>query len=643
MAMKHCIKSFAAVVISLSLSTVVSATKYYFSSEGHDTNSGTESSSAWKSLDKLSDLDLKPGDKILIQGGDTLDGSIYLDDRDAGDPSNPLYITSYGTGKAVIRTSSFGSSGLMIYNTQGIVVSNLIFKGPGYAEADAKKNDGIMLFTDVESDKKFMNIQIINVEVSDFSHFGIAIGSWPKRTSSPGFGKVIIDKCLVHHIRENGIVSFGKATQTSVGFAHRNIKITNTEVHDVTGYSAPIHKGSGIIIAQADSCLIERCVAHDNGMFNTACGGPGGIWAWSCNNITIQYCESYGNLSGTGKGCDGLGFDFDGGVTNSVLQYNYSHDNAGAGYLLGQFADARAWGNNVVRYNISVNDARTNNSPITIFKGPNCTLTGLDLYNNTIVASFPPQNRHFQKSALQITEWFSEIYDINIHNNIFETSGGLPLINVPKNYNAKFWNNIYWTNGGGDSIKYQGKVYTNLNDWREATGNEKNGDKPVGMITDPMLDKPEKVITMAPQFTNELKYYKPKKNSPAINNAINSEPFLGIETCTHDFYMNGFSFGEPFDIGAYESQPEQYINQKLTGNAAIKIEPISPQEVKIEIVNPKKSKAELIITDTNGNHVFSKDCNLEYNHFNKVNLASGLYIVKLISNEISFSGKLVIN
>ena len=43
------------------------------------------------------------------------------------------------------------------------------------------------------------------------------------------------------------------------------------------------------------------------------------------------------------------------------MQYNYSHDNDGPGYLLlHSSAGARRAGNNIVRYNISQNDARKN-------------------------------------------------------------------------------------------------------------------------------------------------------------------------------------------------------------------------------------------------------------------------------------------
>ena len=56
---------------------------------------------------------------------------------------------------------------------------------------------------------------------------------------------------------------------------------------------------------------------------------------------------------------DGDGFDLDGGVTNSVIQYCYSHDNDGPGLMLYGYTDAgvATWNNNTIRYCVSQNDA----------------------------------------------------------------------------------------------------------------------------------------------------------------------------------------------------------------------------------------------------------------------------------------------
>src|SRR6185436_14166755 len=75
------------------------------------------------------------------------------------------------------------------------------------------------------------------------------------------------------------------------------------------------------------------------------------------------------------------GFDLDGGVTNSVMQYNYSHGNDGAGFLLAQFANAKPFSGNVVRYNISQADGRKNGYGGVHAFGP---INSTQVYNNTI-------------------------------------------------------------------------------------------------------------------------------------------------------------------------------------------------------------------------------------------------------------------
>jgi hypothetical protein len=68
----------------------------------------------------------------------------------------------------------------------------------------------------------------------------------------------------------------------------------------------------------------------------------------------------------------------------AALQYNYSHGNDGAGYLLYQFSGANPFGGNVVRYNISENDGRRG-SYSGIYAGGDVGNT--EIYNNTIYTS----------------------------------------------------------------------------------------------------------------------------------------------------------------------------------------------------------------------------------------------------------------
>src|SRR5207302_337505 len=149
----------------------------------------------------------------------------------------------------------------------------------------------------------------------------------------------------------------GVFSGSATGYANSKVYLAYDSVFGNTGYaSSPNHVGDGIVLSDVQGGIIEHCIAHDNGQYNTHDGGPVGIWAWDSDSITIQYCESYSNH--TNSSSDGDGFDFDGGVTNSCMQYNYSHDNDGTGYGIFEFRGARAYRNNVYRYNLSVNDGR---------------------------------------------------------------------------------------------------------------------------------------------------------------------------------------------------------------------------------------------------------------------------------------------
>ena len=80
----------------------------------------------------------------------------------------------------------------------------------------------------------------------------------------------------------------------------------------------------GTVLFNVARATIEYCKAAENGWDMPRKGnGPVGIWcACNADRVVIQHCISHHNKS---PGLDGGGFDFDGGVTNSVMQYNYSY------------------------------------------------------------------------------------------------------------------------------------------------------------------------------------------------------------------------------------------------------------------------------------------------------------------------------
>ena len=528
------------VIVFLLLATNSFATAYYVSSTGNDANPGTSIATAWASITKVNGQVFLPGDALYFEGGQTFNGNIKLTSSDANDPANIFVISSYGTGKATINGGT--SYGFYAYNTQGFSVSNLIMDGNA---ASTNTAAGITVFSDLTGDVKLSNISFDHIEVKNFGAEGVVIYTSEGLT---GFQNVTLSNLSVHDVTKNGIKTYGFLSQTLVGWQHKNVMVTNCEVYNVPGSGLASLEGDGIVLEGVDGGVIQYCVAHDNGQKNPYCGGPGGIWTLESNNIIIQFCESYLNHNGTG--CDGLGFDLDGGVTNSIMQYNYSHDNDGSGYLLGQFPNARPWSNNTMRYNIGENNGVTNGAAIGLFKGPGTTMSGANIYNNTVYVS--PQVANTALAAVNFTTWTTGINEIAFYNNIFITTGNVPLVNIPVGYSAFFAGNIYWPSGGTFSISYQGTNYSSLDAWRTATSNELVSGANTGFNSDPLLTNVGHGGTIG--FGNSLTTLNAYKisdiSSPAYNAALDLNALYSINPGNIDFWGSTLPGGNLNGIGA---------------------------------------------------------------------------------------------
>ncbi|RIH64425.1 T9SS C-terminal target domain-containing protein [Mariniphaga sediminis] len=89
-------------IIALSFSTYAFSTVYYISNTGNDANSGLTKQEAWQTLDKVNELSLQPGDKILLKRGDTFYGSIIINQE--GNQENPIVVGAYGDGDKPLIT-----------------------------------------------------------------------------------------------------------------------------------------------------------------------------------------------------------------------------------------------------------------------------------------------------------------------------------------------------------------------------------------------------------------------------------------------------------------------------------------------------------------------------------------------------------
>lgn len=507
---------------------------YYISPNGNDSNGGNSPDDAWRSIDKVNAMELVPGSRILFEGGATFEGNLLLTEEDANDAGKPVLITSYGTGKATILAGD--EYGIYAYNTAGIIIDRLNITGSGM---NINTNSGIKFYTDLDGDVKLSKVEITNTEISGFKDHGILIGAY---NGNSGFNNVLIENNKIHDILDAGITSFGHFSKTKVGYAHSNITVRNCEVFNIPGYDKNHHSGNGIVLADVQYSTIEYSTVYNCGQGNKNCGGPVGIWYWDADHVTIQYNEAYNISSGTG--CDGGGFDLDGGVTNGIMQYNYSHDNDGAGYLVGQFSGARPMNNIIVRYNISQNDAATNGGSLYLFNG-DTKMDNIYVYNNTFFIN--EQNSNTSSAAVKFLEWNTIKGNINILNNILYTGNGADLVIVPTGYSANIKGNLYHDDQNFN-IQYHGSSYTSLDGFR-VTGQEINNGQPLGYEGDPMLVAPGTGSVIG--FGKDLKIltaYELMDNSPAKDLGITISSSIG----ERDYFGNTPLQGVSQDIGAHE-------------------------------------------------------------------------------------------
>ena len=192
---------------------------------------------------------------------------------------------------------------------------------------------------------------------------GILIGGDASDNSYSGFKDVTVERVVIRDCEHQGFSSYGMSPNSATLQSHRNIVVRDTEVYGVTGDPdfTSNHSGSGIVMSGTLGGLIENCYSHNNGGGGgrPSGGGPVAIWTYDTANVTIRNCLAHDQKTVAGA-VDGGGFDLDGGSTGCVIEYCYSYDNDGPGYLIAEYPSAPPLRDNVIRYNVSYNDGQAN-------------------------------------------------------------------------------------------------------------------------------------------------------------------------------------------------------------------------------------------------------------------------------------------
>ncbi len=491
---------------------------YYLSPSGSDSAAGTSPATAWRTLAKASGVRLPPGSRLLLRGGSRFAGQLRLGPHDAGNPRDLVSIGSYGTGRATIAGT--GGSGLVVYDTAGVAISDLNVAGAAPIQSDSA---GILLFSTRARAPRLARVLISGVDVSGFGT-GIGIGA----AHDTGFSDVEITDATVHGNLNAGLASYGGAFNPAAPvYANSGIVISDVTAWGNLGdpVNTSTNSGNGIVLGAVSGASVTRSTAYGNGGQGGArLEGPEGIWAYDARDVRIAHNLSYRNNSGSRV--DGGGFGLDQNTVDSTMEYNLAYGNHGPGFLVFGSGPVPQSGT-VVRFNISSGDALT---PATT--GSIMVLGGVKdaaVYQNTVVAASPGGAPH---AAVRLGPG---LQSVTVRNNLLLAYGSalVVLADLPLPASAvSLQGNAYFSASGAWAALWGPTRYSSLAAWRAGTGQERVGGKPAGLDADPRLTGPVLGLTVssAADADTAADGFVPIAGSPVRGAGLDLGRLFGVRT-----------------------------------------------------------------------------------------------------------------
>ncbi len=415
---------------------------------GNDQASGRSPEEAWRTLTRANQATFKPGDQLLLKRGGAWSEGLKL--RGRGTKKKPIILGAYGEGP---RPRISGGESHAITAEEPISawrITGLELISANNANPTRKITGGTCGIYLQQSDP-CENLTIDDCLIHDTSGPGIfllATGE-PKAV----FTDTLIEHCEIYNA-SCGIQFLSDPYGQTDCFTR--FRIAHVVVHDIGG--------DGIVPFCSNHGVIEHCTAYRTGQgVAPEDHSPVAIWyAWA-RNCVIQYCHAYDNRTG-GRGADGGGFDLDGGSIDCILQYNYSHDNEGAGYLICSFDPVNfPCTGCICRYNVSVNDGLANDyASIEFWQNMDCLI-----YNNTCITRGAPGMKFITSGG--------DAKGNLIANNIFvcDTPEDRPIVKATFDIRGnQFQNNCYYHLRGAPRFALEGQDLQGVEAFMKAVGGE---------------------------------------------------------------------------------------------------------------------------------------------------------------------------
>lgn len=487
--------AFSAFQMIGSESTVHAATSYYVSTSGSDSNSGTSTGSAFKTLQKAANT-ANAGDTVFVMAG-TYNQKLKI--TKSGTSSSPITFQNYNNGAVVIDGNNLSVSG-----REGLVhmanVSNIKVKGFEIRNFKTTSSGAVPVGIALEGSGS--NIELRNNNVNNIKNTASssrnAHGISVYGTKTTPWSNITIDGNTLSNLvlgSSESLVLNGNVDGFSIT---NNIVRDNDNIGiDIIGFEQTAPSGydqarNGVIRGNS----ISNIAVQNNPAYDSDCYCAGGIYVDGGKDILIEQNRSFNNDMGIE-----LASEWDEGSTSNItVRNNLVYNNRYTGIAIGGYDNLRG---------STVNSKIVNNT----------------LYNNDTVGN----------NGGQLLIQFDTQNNI-IKNNIMVASSSKILIQnlFTENTGNIVNNNLFYGVGGTSGLKWvwKSESYTSFSSYKSATGNDANS-----LLANPLLVSPTTNFTLG-------------SGSPAINAGSTDTAIIGAL----DLAGNARVQGGTVDIGAYEKQ-----------------------------------------------------------------------------------------
>lgn len=354
------------------------STIYFVSSlNGSDENDGLSEKTAFKSLKKINELSLMPGDKVMLVRGSVFENE-FLHIKSCGDINGDLIeIAAWGEGDLPkinangngIWHQDYGteldfkghrykgdvSSAILLYDVENILINNIEITNKeeftdleSYCAPDKIDRTGVAAVAQNRGTLHSITLKNLfihdvngNVYNKHMNNGGIYMTAFkPDNEAKTGVARydgVTVEDCFVKNVSRWGIAvgysyrhkDFATkelADETFKKYGNENILIKNNYVKFAGGDAiTPMYALNPLVEHNvSDSCATEMNDRYYKYPQKRAGKVAAAIWPWKCKNALLRFND----VVDTKLNQDGMAYDADSG-DGTKYEYNYSRLNEG--------------------------------------------------------------------------------------------------------------------------------------------------------------------------------------------------------------------------------------------------------------------------------------------------------------------------